>query len=301
MASFGEELRRERELRDISLREISDATNIPVRSLEALERNEFHILPGGIYVRGFVRSFANHIGLDPEETLNAFQQEVERQQAMHGDGPYGFAQPAPGEVGRIGESVIVIAFVAVTALIGVIYWAGGDSRTTLPEPDPAAHGAALRARVKKSGALPSHPSVETDQAAATAEPPEPPSPLPASPGATAPERLVGIRALETTRVQLTCAGVVAFKAEMWVGVERQFPCREPILLSATNGGAVEYSVDASGLRPLGEEGEIVRDRPIPFEDPSERSARAVRGEELAARPPRQAAGISVEGSRRPAP
>ncbi len=300
MASFGEELKRERELRDISLREISDATNIPVRFLEALERNEFRILPGGIYIRGFVRSFANHVGLDPEETLNAFQLELERQQAMAEDGPYGFAPPSPGEAGRIGERVVAVAFVVVTALIGVIYWAGGTSRTTLPEPDPAARGAALRARVKKSGALPSNVAAETDQTAAAAEPP-PPSPRPVPTGTTEPERLVGIRALETTRVQLTCAGVVAFKAEMWVGVERQFPCREPILLSATNGGAVEYSVDASGLRPLGKAGEIVRDRRIPFEDPSERSARATPGEERASGPPRQTAGISIEGSRRPAP
>ena len=44
--SFGEELRRERELRQISLREIANATKIDVRQLEALEQNEFSRLLG---------------------------------------------------------------------------------------------------------------------------------------------------------------------------------------------------------------------------------------------------------------
>ena len=47
MSSFGEELRRERELRQISLREISESTKINVRYLDALERNDFKHLPGG--------------------------------------------------------------------------------------------------------------------------------------------------------------------------------------------------------------------------------------------------------------
>ena len=45
--SFGDELRRERELRQVSLREVSQATKISLRYLEALERNDFAGLPGG--------------------------------------------------------------------------------------------------------------------------------------------------------------------------------------------------------------------------------------------------------------
>ena len=67
MATFGEELRRERELRQISLREVSEATKINMRFLEALERNEFRHLPGGQFTKGFVRAYSQHIGLDAEE------------------------------------------------------------------------------------------------------------------------------------------------------------------------------------------------------------------------------------------
>ncbi len=70
--SFGEELRRQRELRQISLREISDATKIDMNQLTALERNEFSRLPGGLYNRGYVRAYCDHIGIDQESMVNAY-------------------------------------------------------------------------------------------------------------------------------------------------------------------------------------------------------------------------------------
>ena len=54
MASFGENLRRERELRGVSLREIAEATKISVRFLQALEQDRVDVLPGGLFPRAFV-------------------------------------------------------------------------------------------------------------------------------------------------------------------------------------------------------------------------------------------------------
>ena len=79
MASFGESLRRERELRDISLREIADATKINLRYLEALEQNRFDILPGGVFNKGFVRAFAQFIGIDAEAMVTAYLDEERSQ------------------------------------------------------------------------------------------------------------------------------------------------------------------------------------------------------------------------------
>lgn len=72
MAGFGENLRRERELRGISLQEISSTTKISVRSLELLEAEEFSKLPGGIFIRSFIRSYANYLGLDEEQVMAEF-------------------------------------------------------------------------------------------------------------------------------------------------------------------------------------------------------------------------------------
>src|ERR1700733_1749806 len=65
-AGFGEHLKREREMRAVSLDEICAATRISVRFLEALESEEGERLPGGVFNRGFVRAVARFLGLDEE-------------------------------------------------------------------------------------------------------------------------------------------------------------------------------------------------------------------------------------------
>src|SRR6187549_3112870 len=72
LASFGEELRREREIRGISLKEIADATKISKRFLEALERNDHRTLPAPVFTRGFVREYARYVGLNAEDMVNRY-------------------------------------------------------------------------------------------------------------------------------------------------------------------------------------------------------------------------------------
>ena len=81
MPSFGESLKRERELREITLREISEATKINLRYLESLEKNDFRHLPGGVFNKGFVRAYAEFIGVDAEGMVNAYLLEDQRQRA----------------------------------------------------------------------------------------------------------------------------------------------------------------------------------------------------------------------------
>ena len=67
--NFGERLKRERELREVSLNEVTVATRIGTRFLEALENEDWEKLPGGVFNRGFVRSVARYLGLDEENLL----------------------------------------------------------------------------------------------------------------------------------------------------------------------------------------------------------------------------------------
>src|SRR5258708_14688867 len=71
-SGFGQMLREPRERQGISLRQIANATKISVSVLEALERNDISKLPGGIFGRAFVRSYAIEVGLDPEATIQDF-------------------------------------------------------------------------------------------------------------------------------------------------------------------------------------------------------------------------------------
>jgi cytoskeleton protein RodZ len=70
--TFGERLKRERELREVSFDEVSKATRIAPRFLEALENEQWDKLPSGVFGRGFVRSIARYLGLSEENLLSEY-------------------------------------------------------------------------------------------------------------------------------------------------------------------------------------------------------------------------------------
>lgn len=76
MASLGQELKRERELRGISLSEISDSTKISLRYLRALENDELDILPGQFFTKGIIRAYAKCLGLEEESVLNKYYEDI---------------------------------------------------------------------------------------------------------------------------------------------------------------------------------------------------------------------------------
>lgn len=69
MGSFGDKLRREREMRGITLAEMSESTKISTRHLESLEKEDFSSLPGGVFNKGFVRAYARFLGIDEDEAV----------------------------------------------------------------------------------------------------------------------------------------------------------------------------------------------------------------------------------------
>ncbi len=76
MGAFGEQLRREREMRHISLDEIAATTKIGTRLLRALEEEQFELLPGGIFNKGYVRAYAKYVGIDEEKAIAGYLQAV---------------------------------------------------------------------------------------------------------------------------------------------------------------------------------------------------------------------------------
>ena len=85
LTDFGERLRRARESRGISLRQVANVTRITVRALEAVERNDLSRLPGGIFTRAFVRAYAAEVGLDPESDAARISRAVPRRGRGHPD------------------------------------------------------------------------------------------------------------------------------------------------------------------------------------------------------------------------
>ena len=72
--AFGEELRRAREQRGLAVETICDATKVPAKHIRALEAGAFEELPGGVFRRGFVRSYLNVLGLEEGAWMKRFEE-----------------------------------------------------------------------------------------------------------------------------------------------------------------------------------------------------------------------------------
>src|SRR5262249_16488579 len=80
MTNFGASFRQARESKGISLDQIATETRISTRFLSAIENEEFQLLPGGIFNRGFVRAFAERVGLDPDKAVADYERMAEVRQ-----------------------------------------------------------------------------------------------------------------------------------------------------------------------------------------------------------------------------
>jgi cytoskeletal protein RodZ len=117
---FGEHLRREREMRGISLDEISSATRIGTRFLEAMETEQWNQLPGGVFNRGFVRAVAHHLGLD-EESLIAEYTLATGDQAVSSSS-VARVSAMPESTGRWVSLVLIVIVVAGLAFAAWYGW-----------------------------------------------------------------------------------------------------------------------------------------------------------------------------------
>ncbi len=77
MATFGEELRTERERREISLETLCAQTRVQQKYVEALENDDFGALPGGVFRKGIVRAYLTATGLDEADWMPRFEQGLE--------------------------------------------------------------------------------------------------------------------------------------------------------------------------------------------------------------------------------
>jgi len=138
MASFGEKLRREREMRGVSLREIADGTKISVRFLQALEEDRTDVLPGGLFPRAFVKQYALFLGLDPERAAADFV-------AQHGEAVPERRAPAPALGPRLSltPGQILLGVLALVVLVVLVRRPGEpDYRRAKAEPTPTPVAAA---------------------------------------------------------------------------------------------------------------------------------------------------------------
>ena len=69
MGEFGEKFRKTRETKELSFDDVSNVIKISPRMLKAIEEENFDQLPGGVFNKGFIRAYAKHLGLSPEDSI----------------------------------------------------------------------------------------------------------------------------------------------------------------------------------------------------------------------------------------
>jgi cytoskeletal protein RodZ len=190
MSSFGEQLKRERELRKVSLEEIAEATKISVRYLRALEINDFSQLPGGVFDRGFVRAYAQFVGLDEEATVEAYLAERGPDQVVQlDDGLDALRNAVEVQPGRGGSPAstagnrrllrwVAVGIVAV-GLVSVTGWAlARYFRADGASPEPPRQTARVTEQSAEQQLTPASTETSADEQAPEAKAPPEPEPQP---------------------------------------------------------------------------------------------------------------------------
>src|SRR5499427_1676243 len=143
-SGFGGRLRDARERRGVSLRQIANSTKISVAVLEALERNDISKLPGGIFGRAFVRSYAIEVGLDPEATIQDFITNFPKDSVIAGHPTSDRIEDPVALEGdrRTAGTFLWMVAISVPIVVGLLYFAT-VGRQVPAEPAPPAAAAVV--------------------------------------------------------------------------------------------------------------------------------------------------------------
>ena len=238
----GSRLRAAREAQQRSLRDIAYTTKISIGALEALEKNDVARLPGGIYSRAFVRSYAAEVGLNPEQTMRDFMAQVpadgiaertEHDNRSHEHDVYQSQQ-------RMARTVLTLVLVGVpmAALLVFFGMRGVPTGTGTPaepatavEPEPA-------------------PPPRLDPPG-RADPPIPIEPVPQAP------LTIVLRPRGDCWVSLRLDGESVFRRVMHAGERASYEANDEILLNIGDAGAFAFAINQQDGRSLGASGEVV--------------------------------------------
>lgn len=235
--NFGERLKREREMREVSLKEVTTATRIGSRFLEALENEDWEKLPGGIFNRGFVRAIARYLGLDEENLLAEYD-------LAHGEQGLPVPQPYENKIPRPPIWIPILAVLGLLAVLGGLAAGGiyGWRRY-------ASRRAAKRAASSSLMHVPQRSEIATvatapaaDHAAGSASP------------ATAAPLDLAVSTSAATRVRIVADGALLLDAELPAGETRHFSAKQQFEVTAADSSAVLLELNGQTMPPVGTPG-----------------------------------------------
>jgi cytoskeleton protein RodZ len=136
--TLGEKLRQAREERGLSISEVAEQTRISALYLESIENNDFKPLPGGIFNKGFVKSYAKFVGIDEQEALQDYAAIMAQQGDDINDEPKTFRSEVLTDEGSrysllptILFSIIILGLMVWGIMAFLRYYTGDESQTVV--------------------------------------------------------------------------------------------------------------------------------------------------------------------------
>ena len=264
MASFGENLQREREMRGVTLQEISAATKISVRFLQALEAEEFTKLPGGIFTRSFIRAYAKYLGLDEDRVLAEYQLVAQPRADVDLSRLVASNPDARRQASRGPILTLVLAVVLVGGGYGIFWY---SRRATEPprEASPAAQVPAPAASAPAPAPESAQPAAEKTSATG------PTAVGPGAPTATS-QTPAGLDATITGVAEGGLVLQVAATERAWVAVDadgktvlqrvlnpseiQTLKAKESFDVTTGNAQGIILTLNGETLKPMGRRGEV---------------------------------------------
>ncbi len=268
---IGRFLEQKRKERGLSLEEVEQATKIRKRYLTGLERDNYAILPDAVYARGFLKTYANYLGLDGEALSRQLKSGRKPRRARgincNTRPDSDFEKPLITPSGlrgaqkrRVSTSAIVtlvVAVLALAAVIGALYFVGrgvqvskedspsGESPPRQEQQNVAGREKAPEAGSAKEGAVGS--TATGDEKPAVAKQSAPPDTL---------RVLVNVRE-RPSWILIRTDGTAVYEQVAQPGFSKTFEAEQRLFIKSGDAGAVRVEINGQDAGPLGGAGEIV--------------------------------------------
>ena len=241
----------------MTLNEVTVATRIPPRFLEAFEREDWEKLPGGVFNRGFVRAIARYLGLDEEQSALGIRPRLRRATRR---GPSGACRRSDSDAPKMDRSPLRFHYHFSYFVCGIIWgsvygWRRYAARR-------AAKRAALSASVIAPATGPATPSPTTPAVASRALPtPKPPPANPSDPTANPSgtnsanpppsQRLdLAVSTSGPTRVRVVADGRIVLDSRLPAGETRRLFAKNQFVISAAHPEAVLLEMNGQAMPSL---------------------------------------------------
>ena len=253
LAELGDRLRLAREERDLTVDQIATLTLIQPRLIRAIEAGKLQQLPEPVYIQGFIKRYANALGMDGTAVSKEFPTELDPRavQPSWKDSPA--AQLRPVHLYTAYIALIVVAISGLSYLMSrTAPWAVGLE----PSPSPEAVASPTEPSAPSPGTSPSPTAIAPE----------------ASPSPAVPAKPVRVQVTLTAQswLRVDIDGETEFQGILPEGTQRSWTAESQLTLRAGNAGAVILAYNEGEAKPMGEPGTV---REITFPEEQQAASR----------------------------